>query len=181
MGQGSGAKAEPSAPKDDDAPSDRPSALRRVYSKARGRDPETGLPRPKGASVKAPGGGSGPRFRDIPDRPERLVGQASEDEPLFRGLGLSDQGPEDDDDPAVATIKRGLTRAKPKAAAQAKASTPPGRGERDRTADWNRNGSVPWWSGPEADGPPTQSGASGGRKQQGRLSRFFKGRRDDGI
>ncbi len=143
-----------------ESPAVKPSLLKRAYSKARGRDPENDLPVPKGAASKVSGGPTR-AFPDLPDTPARLKGQSSEDEPLFRGLGLSGQETDsDDDDPAIATIKRGLSKAKP-------------------AADGQRVRKDAGETKPEEQ--PTQSGADGGKRQQGRLSRLFKGRRDDGI
>lgn len=143
-----------------------PSGLSRLYSKARGKDPETGLPVPKSASSKVYGGAQQPppAFREPP---QSFVGQAPEDRPLFNVPGITGQPePDDSGDQKIAAIKKGLSAAKP--------NLPSGQAPSFPEADvWDRFSGKTGHSGPEQPAQRTQ--------QQGRLSRLFKGRRDDGI
>jgi hypothetical protein len=144
-----------------------PSGLSRLYSKARGKDPETGLPVPKSASSKVYGGAQQPppAFREPP---QSFTGQAPENQPLFNVPGVTDQPEPTDDplDPKLATIKKGLSAAKP--------NLPPRQVPSFPEADvWDR------FSGKTGHSEPAQPVQR--TQQQGRLSRLFKGRRDDGI
>lgn len=193
-----GGKGGSKPPKDRDRnspehrPSAGPSALKRLYSKARGKDPETGLPVPKSAVTRVPGGGptritsigsNGPQPSSnedpladypnkepvpVPDGPTgRFRGQKSQDEPLFNVPGITGQ-PDTDDagDEKVAAIKRGLSGALPNVPRR----KPPSFPEADV---WDRFAGMTGHQEPAAPAPQ--------KKQQGRLSRLFKGRRDDDI
>jgi hypothetical protein len=156
-------------PKDKDAKADgggdgTHSLLKRAYSKARGRDPENGLPLPKSATSKVYGGQASSTPRPFNAPPERFVGQKSEDEPLFNVPGVTGAQEPDDGDEKVAVIRKGLSAAKPNLPPRQAPSFP-------EPNVWDR------FAGSVGDEPPTQAKSY----QQGRLSRLFKGRRDNGI
>lgn len=148
-----------------------PGMLKRAVSAVRGRDPETGYPKPKSAATKVHGG-HGPAT-SLP-RLDRMFGAGDGDEfpeektdpeyvSPFAHMGLSgDDSAETDDDPKLAAIKKGLSTARPHAGAKPNLKFP----EADA---WNG------FSGKGGDEPAPP------KKQQGRLSRLFKGRRDDDI
>lgn len=151
-----------------------PGAVSRAAAALRGRDPESGLPRPRSAVSKAHGG-HGPAT-SLP-RLDRMFGSGEGDEfpdertdpeyvsPFAHIPGLS--GNDDDDsesDPKVAAVRKGFAAARPKAGGKPNVGFP--------EADvWDRFG-----GGPEPDDDSKSK-----KRGQGRLSRFFKGRRDDDI
>jgi len=174
-----------------------PGVLKRAVSAVSGKDPETGLPKARPANVKVKSG----RATSLPDltkffpNRQRAAVKAnddgSEDDPLaafpnkqpepsgdpdldsdergyvspFSGIpGMGSDDSDDESDPKIAAIKHGFKKAKSgAAAAPAKATKYP-------EADiWDRFGGKG-----DTKEPPRG-------KQQGRLSRLFKGRRDDDI
>lgn len=146
-----------------------PGVAKRAISAIRGKDPESGLPKPKSAVTKVHG-------RHEPaslPRLDRMFGDDgngfSDDEktdpgyvsPFAHLSGLSG-GDEDDDDPKVAAIKKGFSQARAKSGPKANVGFP--------EADvWNK------FSGGSDSNEPQP------KRKQGRLSRLFKGRRDDDI
>lgn len=151
----------------------KPGVLKRAAAAVRGRDPVTGYKKAKPAAQKVYGG-HGPAT-SLP-RLDRMFGSGDGDEfsdektdvgykSPFAHLGLSGgDEPDQDDDPKVATIRKGLAKAKPKAGNM-----------RFPEADvWDR------FSG-KGGGPTPKPTTATKKKQQGKLSRFFKGRRDDDI
>jgi hypothetical protein len=79
------------------------------------------------------------------------------------GLGDGDDEPGDQPDPKLDVIRKGLARARPNAPR-------PNVGFPEADA-WERFGKDP-------AGPPSPAA---GKRKQGRLSRLFKGRRDDDV
>ncbi len=154
-----------------------PGLLKKAVSKVTGKDPETGYRKPRPANVKVHGG-HGPAT-SLP-RLDRVFGSGTGDEfsdertdpeyvsPFAHISGLSGDGDEaDDKDPKLAAIRKGLTKAKPHA------PKPPNTGFPEAGA-WEKFGR-------DRTGTDVGGGNSGKKRQQGRLSRLFKGRRDNGI
>lgn len=168
VGGGKGTGSKPSKGKEEPEPKadTGPSALKRLYSKARGKDPETGLPTPKSAVTRVHGGDAPGRPHTFNDPDRQLVGQKPDDAPLFNVPGVTDQPDADDTgDEKVAAVKRGLSGALPNVPRR----QPPSFPESDV---WDRFAGMTGHQEPAAPAP---------QKQQGRLSRLFKGRRDDNI
>lgn len=165
IGGGNGAKAIKGKDKPEPKASADPSRLKRLYSKARGKDPETDLPTPKSAATKVHGGGPSTRAHTFNDPDRKFVGQQPDDAPLFNVPGVTDQPDHDDSgDEKVAAVKQGLSGALPNVPRR----SPPSFPEADI---WDRFAGMTGHQDPAA---PIS-------KKQGRLSRLFKGRRDDNI
>lgn len=171
-----------------------PGLLKRAASAIRGRDPENGLPLPKAVKRKIPGGHgpatSLPRLGNFfpghqgQDAPEDPLSAYPNKEPVpssdfdaeertdpeyvspFAHLGLSgDDSDERDQDPKLATVKKAFSAVRPHAGPEKKP------GPKFPEADaWSKFG------GQGDDAPEPKK-----KKKQGKLSRFFKGRRDDDI
>lgn len=139
--------------------------VKKAISAVRGRDPETGLPKPKSAVTKVYGGHE--PATSLP-RLDRIFGDGDggDDEfpdektdpgyrSPFAGIsGLSNEDEPEETDPGIAAVKKGFSVAKPKVGP---------------TGDMgSKRGTT--------EPPETQK-----KSKQGRLSRLFKGRRDDDI